>query len=101
MTYFAKIVDGKVVQVIVASKDFCDKNMEGDWIETKNDDSIRKQFAGIGMSYDEINDIFIAVQPYPSWILDENFDWQAPIPIPDDSNFYGWNESNQEWVTFD
>jgi len=56
----------------------------------------RKQYAGIGFTYDEMCDEFVAPQPYPSWTLDENNDWQPPTPKPDD-NYY-WSEEELEWV---
>jgi hypothetical protein len=58
---------------------------------------MRKQFAGIGFSYDDVNDVFISPQPYPSWSLDENHDWQAPISKPEDDKKYAWNEDTQSW----
>ena len=61
---------------------------------------IRKQYAGIGYSYDAINDVFIAPQPYPSWSLDENHDWQPPIPYPNDGLIYFWNEDDQDWEAY-
>ena len=57
---------------------------------------IRKQYAGIGYSYDPVADVFIAPQPYPSWLLDENFDWQAPTPRPSEGFWY-WDEENLMW----
>jgi hypothetical protein len=57
---------------------------------------IRKQYAGIGYSYDPVADVFIAPKPFPSWTLDENHDWQAPKPKPE-GNCY-WDESIGEWV---
>lgn len=60
---------------------------------------VRKQFAGIGYTYDETNDVFIAPQPYPSWALDKNFDWQAPTPKPE-GNYY-WTEKRKQWVKND
>lgn len=60
--------------------------------------NIRKQYAGIGYTYDETNDIFVTPQPYPSWTLDSNFDWQPPVPYPDDSNYYIWDEDTESWV---
>jgi hypothetical protein len=61
---------------------------------TSYNNNIRKQYAIIGYSYDPIADVFIAPQPYPSWSLDENFDWQAPTPKPDGV----WNgKSSQKW----
>jgi hypothetical protein len=62
-------------------------------------DNIRKQYAGIGYTYDPVNDVFIAPQPFPSWSLDENFDWQAPTPMPTESDWY-WSEENGEWLEF-
>lgn len=64
---------------------------------TSYNGNIRKQYAGIGFSYDSIADVFISPQPYPSWSLDENHDWQPPIPRPDDGLRYFWNEDNQDW----
>jgi len=64
---------------------------------TSYNNNIRKQYAGIGFTYDAVNDVFIAPQPYPSWSLDENFDWQPPTPRPTDGKFYAWNEETQGW----
>jgi hypothetical protein len=58
---------------------------------------IRKQFAGIGYTYDAVNDVFIAPQPYPSWALDNDFNWQPPIPRPEGDLWY-WNEVEQVWL---
>ncbi len=60
--------------------------------------NIRKQYAGIGYTFDETNDVFICPQPYPSWTLDSNFDWQAPVPYPTGGGMYEWDETNQTWV---
>lgn len=65
-------------------------------VRTSYNNKIRKQFAGIGYRYDEENDIFISCQPYPSWLLNENFDWEAPIPKPE-GDFYFWNEETLTW----
>ena len=59
--------------------------------------TIRKQFAGVGYTYDLDKDVFVAPQPYPSWSLDDNSDWQAPTPMPEDDNMYSWNEETQSW----
>jgi hypothetical protein len=59
---------------------------------------IRKQYAGIGYSYNSVADVFIAPQPYPSWSLDENYDWQPPTPKPEGVLWY-WNEDNLEWIS--
>jgi hypothetical protein len=66
---------------------------------TSYNNNIRKQFAGIGFSYDPLNDVFIVPKPYPSWILDENFDWQAPVPKPINGEWI-WNESEGDWNEF-
>ena len=64
---------------------------------TSYNHNIRKQYAGIGFTYDSVNDVFIVPQPYPSWTLDENFDWQAPTPKPEDDGIYTWNELTLSW----
>jgi hypothetical protein len=85
---YAQIVDGKVVNVIVADADF---------IATQTDKTyVLCQRGGIGWSFDGTN--FIAPQPYPSWILDSNFHWQPPTPKPDGD--YYWNEKTLSWVSF-
>ena len=65
---------------------------------TSYNNKIRKQYAGIGFTYDADLDIFIAPQPYPSWILDENHDWQPPTPMPVDDKKYAWFEPNKQWI---
>ena len=67
------------------------------WVQTSYNHNIRKQFAGTGYTYDSDSDVFVAPQPYPSWSLDDNFDWQAPTPMPEDDNLYNWNEETQNW----
>jgi hypothetical protein len=64
---------------------------------TSYNNNIRKQFAGIGYTYDSIADVFIAPQPYPSWSLDANHDWQPPTPRPEGFNWY-WDEDNLSWT---
>ena len=63
---------------------------------TSYNNRIRKQYAGIGYSYDPVADVFIAPQPYPSWSLDKNFDWQAPTLRPTEGSWY-WDEENLMW----
>ena len=66
---------------------------------TSYNGNIRKQYAGIGYTYDPVNDVFIAPQPYGSWTLDENFDWQPPVPAPiEEGKRYEWFEPNQQWI---
>jgi len=64
---------------------------------TSYNNNIRKQYAGIGFTYDAVNDVFIAPQPYASWLLDENFDWQPPTPMPTDGEWY-WDEDSLGWL---
>lgn len=68
-------------------------------LRTSYNNNIRKQYAGIGFTYDEMRDEFVAPQPYPSWTLDQNNDWQPPTPKPD-GNYY-WNEDTQSWLPFE
>jgi hypothetical protein len=72
-------------------------NLGGRWIKTSYNANIRGKFAGVGDTYDEINDRFIEPQPYPSWILDSNFTWKSPVPVPDEDKAYIWDEESQSW----
>ena len=66
---------------------------------TSHNGNIRKKYAGIGYTYDAVNDVFIAPRPYGSWTLDENFDWQPPTPMPvEEGKEYAWFEPNQQWI---
>jgi len=98
---FVKVKDGIVVECIVADQEFMDSyrdNTPGTWLETKEDASIRKNYAGIGYTYDAENDAFIAPKPFESWILNETtFQWEAPTEMPSDGKNYVWNETNQQW----
>ena len=67
---------------------------------TSYNGNIRKRFAGVGMTYDPVNDVFIAPQPYASWSLDEDFAWKAPAPYPNDG-LYFWDESTLSWIKFE
>ena len=104
MAHWAKINENNIVtQVTVGSNSDPDEgyqwlidNIGGTWLKTSYNGNIRKQFAGIGFTYDVENDVFIKPQPFPSWLLDENFDWQPPTPKPEDGD-YIWNESTQSW----
>ena len=64
---------------------------------TSYNGKIRKRYAGIGYTYDAVNDVFISPQPYDSWLLDENFDWQPPTPKPE-GDFWFWDEENLNWM---
>jgi hypothetical protein len=105
MAHFAEIFDGVVQRVIVVHDNeeangaqFCHDLLGGVWVQTSFNNRIRKQFAGVGYTYNPTADVFVAPQPYPSWILDGNHDWQAPKAKPDDGKIYGWDESQLEWV---
>ena len=65
---------------------------------TSYNHKIRKQYCAIGYSYDPVADVFIAPQPYPSWSLDANFDWQAPVLIPGNADDWFWDEEIGNWV---
>jgi len=67
------------------------------WVQTSFNNRIRKQFAGIGYKYDADADVFIAPQPYPSWSLDDNYDWQPPTPMPTEGRWY-WDEDSLSWL---
>jgi len=111
MAHFAKVLDGKVIDIIVAEKEFFDTfvdNSAGTWIQTSYNTyggehklggtPLRKNYAGIGYVYDKPRDAFYAPQPYPSWTLNEETClWEAPVAYPDDGNNYEWNEETQTW----
>ena len=98
---FVKVKDGIVIECIVADQDFIDSYIDtsaGTWLETREDGSIRKNYAGIGFTYDAQNDAFIAPKPFESWVLnEETFIWECPVAYPDDGNRYNWNETDQQW----
>lgn len=113
MAHFAKINNGTVEQVIVVHNNellvngveteskgakFCHDLFGGEWVQTSYNGNMRKQYAGIGYSYDAHADVFIAPQPYPSWSLDANHDWQPPTPMPVDDKKYAWFEPNRVWI---
>ena len=110
MAHFAEIDnDGIVKQVLVVpdqqehrGQDYLanDLGLGGTWIQTSYNHNIRKQYAGIGFKYDAAADVFIAPQPFPSWTLDENHDWQAPKAKPEDGLVYFWNEEKLDWEAF-
>lgn len=98
MSHFAKIENSVVTQVIVAEQDFVD-TQEGQWVQTSYNARIRKNFAGIGFTYDSQRDAFIPPKPYPSWTLVESTcQWQAPNQMPTDG-YYKWDEASQTWIS--
>jgi hypothetical protein len=115
MAHFAKIEDGVVTQVIVVdNKDcadasgvekeyigaaFCEKLFGGTWKQTSYNGSIRKNYAGVGYTYDSERDAFIPPKPYPSWLLNEDTClWEAPVAYPTDGERYSWDEATTAWV---
>ena len=108
MSHFAKIENEIVVQVIVADQSFIDSLAGEEWIQTSYNTRggihsqggipIRKNYAGIGYSYDSNRDAFIAPKPFNSWVLNEaTCLWEAPVMKPVDGKHYGWNEDNLSW----
>jgi hypothetical protein len=101
MSHFAKLNNNIVTEVIVAEQDFINSGVVGDsflWVQTSYNNNFRKQYAGVGYTYDKANDVFIAPKPYPSWTLDASFDWQPPTAMPDDDKMYDWNEDEEKWI---
>jgi len=69
------------------------------WKQTSYNANFRKNFAGVGYTYDSVLDAFIPPKLFPSWLLDTNTCyWQAPVPYPNDGKLYSWNEATQSWV---
>ena len=108
MSHFARIEDNLVVEVIVAEQDFVDQ-LSGTWIQTSYNTAgnqhllggtpLRKNFAGVGYSYDSELDAFIPPQPFASWQLDTvTGTWQAPKPLPDQERGWHWDEESQNWI---
>lgn len=111
MSHFAKVNNGIVEQVIVAEPEFFQTFVDsspGEWIQTSYNTRggqhpegrpLRKNYAGIGYTYDPVRDAFIPPQPYASWTL--NVDtclWDAPVAYPDDGKQYTWDEATTNWV---
>jgi hypothetical protein len=106
MAHWAEIDENSIVlRVTVGSNDEPDEgyqwlvdNLGGTWVQTSYNGSIRKNFAGIGYTYDEARDAFIPPQPFNSWVLDEDTClWEAPLPYPEDGGSYTWNEELFAW----
>ena len=111
MSHFAKVVDGIVTQVIVAEPEFFQTFVDsspGEWIQTSYNTHggqhrnggtpLRKNYAGIGYSYDRTKDAFIPPKPFASWVLnDETCLWEAPTPMPTDGKHYQWDEATTSW----
>ena len=112
MSHFAKVVDGVVTQVIVAEPEFFQTFVDsspGEWIQTSYNTHggehklggtpLRKNYAGIGFTYDREKDAFIPPKPFASWLLNEDTClWNAPVDMPDDGKIYEWDEATVNWV---
>ena len=124
MSHFAMIKDKKVVQVIKARQEFIDTCIVSEpikWVQTSyntrggihydsqtgepsadQSKALRKNYAGIGYSYDQQLDAFIPPQPYSSWVLNENSClWEAPVAMPTDGKMYSWDEDSINWIELD
>ena len=117
MAYFAQLDnDNKVIQVISINNSvigepelgfpeteangqafISDMGLSGVWKQTSYNSNFRKQFAGIGYYFDATADKFVAPQPFPSWTLDANYDWVAPVPCPTEGR-WTWDEDEGDWV---
>jgi hypothetical protein len=112
MAHFAKVDQSKVINVIVAESEFFDTFVDtspGEWIQTSYNTRggvhtlggtpLRKNYAGIGYSYDKTLDAFIPPKPYDSWTLNETSClWEPPTPYPSDDKRYTWDEPTTSWV---
>lgn len=104
MAHWAEIDDSNIVlRVLVGNNNEADEgeafmnSLGGRWVKTSYNGNIRKNFAGIGYTYREDIDAFVAPQPYPSWTLDEDAKWQAPVAYPTDGLMYEWDETTTDW----
>ena len=102
MAHFAKIDNNNIVtKVIVAEKNFINSGLVGDeflWVQTSYSGSFRKNFAGVGSTYDKTRNAFISPKPYPSWTLvEDTCQWTAPSAMPDDGKTYDWDEDTTSW----
>jgi hypothetical protein len=109
MAHFAELDENNIVtQVLVTDNDYPNEGYDwlvetfgGTWVQTSYNATIRKNFAGIGFSYDETRDAFIPPKPFESWLLnEETCNWEAPKPYPTDGKLYNWDEESQEWIEY-
>ena len=112
MSHFAKVLDGKVIDVIVAEQDFIDKYVDtipGEWIKTsynthgnthsQGGTPLRKNYAAVGGNYDKEGDFFYDTQPFTSLTLNKTTGlWESPVTLPSDGKEYYWDEENKKWV---
>jgi hypothetical protein len=107
MSHWAELNEhNTVVRVTVGDNNDVDEgyqwlidNLGGTWVQTSYNGNIRKNFAGVGMYYDEDRDAFIAPKPFESWVLDEDTcRWEAPTQYPSDDKVYDWDEETLSWI---
>lgn len=115
MAHYAQIDENNIVTqvIVIDNKDtsdangvekeyigaaFCERLFGGNWKQTSYNGNIRKNYAGIGYTYNADIDAFVSPKPYASWTLDANAQWQAPVAMPTDGKMYSWNEESQTWV---
>jgi hypothetical protein len=118
MSHFAKVLDGKVIQVIVAEEEFFKTFVDtspGQWLQTSYNTrggvhygqdgqpdggvALRGNYAGIGYTYDATHDVFYAPQPFPSWTLSQTtWLWEPPVAYPTDGKRYIWDETAKNWA---
>ena len=116
MAHFAKIDSNNIVEIVhvvnnevIKKEDGTEDEAKGKeflnslfgsatWVQTSYNNNFRKNYAGVGYTYDSTRDAFIPPKPYNSWVLNEDTcQWESPVEFPDANNRYNWNEENQEW----
>jgi hypothetical protein len=114
MAHFAKVSNGKVINIIVAEPEFFDTFIDstpGEWIQTSYNTfrgqhklggtPLRGNYAGLGFTYDKEHDVFYESKPFPSWTLNQStWSWEPPVAMPTEGK-YQWNESTTSWVVFE
>lgn len=118
MAHFAQIDNNNIVTqvIVIGNADLVDENgnesealgiqvcrnifgQDTTWVQTSYNSKFRKKYAALGDKYDATGNVFYNPNsPYPSWILDTNYDWQPPTPRPDDGKVYEWDESTFAWI---
>jgi hypothetical protein len=115
MAHYCKLDENNIVTevIVIDNKDtadangvekeyigaaYCERLFGGTWKQTSYNGNIRKNYAGIGYTYQADIDAFVPPKPYASWTLDANAQWQPPVAMPTDDGMYSWNEDTQAWV---
>lgn len=93
-----ELLDANGVEQEAIGQAFCTNLFGGNWLQTSYNGVFRKNYAGIGFTYDPTIDAFVAPQPFPSWTLDGSFKWIPPTPYPVDGQNYTWDEEMRTWV---